>query len=60
MQEKFERFALQVDPVIKFIQLGSTSFKDSAILARKLTDPHFWWKSNSIPFKTGSGFPDPD
>ncbi len=37
----FEHFALQVDPVIEFIQLGSTPFKDSAILALKLADPPF-------------------
>ncbi len=38
----FEHFALQVDPVIGFIQLESTPFKDSAILAPKLADPPFW------------------
>ncbi len=52
----FEYFALQVDPVIEFIQLGSTPFKDSAILTSKLADPPFWWKSNSTPFKSGSGY----
>jgi hypothetical protein len=31
----FEHFALQVDPVIEFIQLGSTPFKDSATLEPK-------------------------
>jgi len=56
----FEQFALKVDPVIEFIQLGSTPFKDSAILAPKLADPPFWWKSNSTPSKSGSGLPDPD
>jgi hypothetical protein len=45
----FEHFALQVDPVIGFIQPGSTPFKDSTILAPKLADPPFWWKSNSTP-----------
>ncbi len=38
----FEHFALQVDPVIEFLQLGTTPFKDSAVLAPKLTDPPFW------------------
>ncbi len=52
----FEYFALQMDPVIEFIQLGSTPFKDSAILVPKLADPPFWWKSNSTPSKTGSGY----
>ncbi len=56
----FEHFALQVDPVIGFIQPGSTPFKDSTILAPKLADPPFWWKSNSTPSKTGSGLPDMD
>ncbi len=56
--EIFEHFALQVDPVIEFIQLGSTPFKDSAILAPKLADPPFWWKSNSTPSKSGSSLPD--
>jgi len=46
----FEHFALQVDPVIGLIQPGSTPFKDSSILAPKLADPPFWWKSNSTPF----------
>jgi hypothetical protein len=56
-----ERFALQVvDPVIEFIQTGSTPFKDSAILAPKLADQPFWWKSNSTPSKSGSGLPDLD
>ncbi len=45
----FEHFALQVDPVIEFTQLGSTPFKDNTILAPKLADPPFWWKSNSTP-----------
>jgi hypothetical protein len=45
----FEHFAIQVDPVIEFIQLGSTLFKDSATLVPKLADPPFWWKSNSTP-----------
>jgi len=45
----FEHFALQVDPVIEFIQLGSTPFKDSTPLASKLADPPFWWKSNFTP-----------
>jgi len=49
-----------VDPVIEFIQPGSIPFKDSTILVPKLADPHFWWKSNSTPSKTGSGLPDPD
>ncbi len=52
----FEYFALQVDPVIEFIQLGSTPFKDSAILVQKLGDPPFQWKSNSTHSKTGSSF----
>ncbi len=56
----FEYFALQVDPVIGFMQCGSTPFKDSAILLPKLADPPFWWKSNSAPSKTGSGLPNPD
>jgi hypothetical protein len=56
----FEHFAIQVDPVIEFIQLRSIPFKDSAILAPKLADPPFWWKSNSTPFKSGSGLPDLD
>jgi hypothetical protein len=43
-----------VDPVIGFIQPGSTPFKDSAILAPKLADSPFWWKSNPTPLK-----PDP-
>ncbi len=50
----FEHFALQVDPVIEFIQLGSTPFKDSTILAPKLADPPFWWKSDSTPSKSTS------
>ncbi len=52
----FEYFALQVDPVIEFLQLRSTPFKDSttpfkdsAILATKLDDPPFWWKSLTPP-----------
>ncbi len=45
-----------MDPVIEFIQLGSTPFKDSAILAPKLADPPFWWKSNPTPSKSGSGY----
>ncbi len=56
----FEHFALQADPVIEFIQLGSTLFKDSAILVPKLADPPFRWKSNSSPSKSGSGLPVPD
>jgi len=56
----FEHFALQVDPVIEFIQLGSTQFKDSAILVPKLADPPIWWKSNSTPSKSGSSSPDLD
>jgi hypothetical protein len=56
----FEHFALQVDPVIEFIQHGYTPFKDSAIMAPKLADPPFWWKINSTSFKSGSGLPDPD
>jgi hypothetical protein len=56
----FERFALQVDPVIGFIQSRSTPFKDSTILVPKLADPPFWWKSNSTPSKSGSGLPDQD
>jgi hypothetical protein len=56
----FEHFALQVAPVIGFIQPRSTPFKDSAILAPKLADPHFGWKSNSAPSKSGSGLPDSD
>jgi hypothetical protein len=55
----FWHFALQVDPVIEFIQLGSTPFKDSAILVPKLTDPPFQWKSNSTLSKSGSDLPDP-
>jgi hypothetical protein len=38
----FEHFALQVDPVIEFIQHRSTPFKDSATLVPKLADPPFW------------------
>jgi len=53
----FEHFALQVDPVIEFIQLRSTPFKDSTILVPKLADPPFQWKSNSTPSKSGSGYP---
>ena len=56
----FEHFALQVDPVIEFIQLGSTPFKDSAILVPELADPPFWWKRNSTSSKSGSSLPDPD
>ncbi len=56
----FEHFALQVDPVIGFMQPRSTPLKDRAILAPKLADQPFWWKSNSIPSKSGSGLPDPD
>jgi hypothetical protein len=52
----FEYFALEVDPVIEFIQLGSTPFKDSTILVPKLADPNFRWKSNSTPSKSGSGY----
>jgi len=48
-----------VDPVIEFIQPGSTPFKDNAILAPKIADPPFWWKSNSTPSKSGTGLPDP-
>jgi len=51
----FEHFALQVDPVIEFIQPGSTPFKDSTILVPKLADPPFWWNGISTPSKTGSG-----
>jgi hypothetical protein len=47
-----------VDPVIEFKQPRSTPFKDIAILAPKLANPLFWWKSNSTPSKTGSGLPD--
>ncbi len=32
----FEHFVLQVDPVIEFIQLGSTPFKDSAKMVLSL------------------------
>jgi hypothetical protein len=56
----FEHLALQVDPVIGFIQPGSTSFKDSAILAPKLGDPPFLGEKQLHPSKTGSGLPDPD
>ncbi len=56
----FKHFAVQVDSVIEFIQLGSTLFKDSATLAPKLADPPFWWKSNSTPSKSGSGLSDLD
>jgi hypothetical protein len=52
----FEYCALQEDQVIEFIQLGSTPFKDSAILAPKLADTPFWWKNNSTPSKSGSGY----
>ncbi len=45
----FEHFALQVDPVIEFLQLGSTPFKDSTILVPKLADPPFWLKSLNPP-----------
>jgi hypothetical protein len=38
-----------LDPVIEFIQPRSTPFKDSTILAPKLADPPFWWKSNFHP-----------
>ncbi len=55
-----EHFALQVDPVIGFIQLGSTPFKVSPILVPKLADPPLWWKSNYTHYKSGSGLPDPD
>ena len=56
----FKHFAVQVDPVTEFIQLGSTLFKDSAILVPKLADPPFWWKSDSTPSKSGSSLPDLD
>jgi hypothetical protein len=56
----FEHFGLQVDPVIEFIQPGSTPFKDSTILVPKLANPSFWWNSNSTPYKTGSSLPDLD
>ncbi len=56
----FEHSAVQVDPVIEFIQLRSTPFKDSTILAPKLAERCFWRKSNSTPSKSGSGLPDPD
>ncbi len=56
----FEHFALQVDPVIGFVQTGSTPFKDSTILVPKLADPPFWRKSNFTPSKSGSGLPDLD
>ncbi len=49
-----------MDPVIGFIQPGSTQFKDSTILVPKLADPPFWWKSNSTPSKSGSGLTDLD
>ncbi len=45
----FEHFALQVDPIIEFLQPGSTPFKDSTILVPKLADPPFWWKSLTPP-----------
>jgi hypothetical protein len=45
----FEHFALQVDPVIEFLQLGSTPFKDSAFLEPKLADPPIWRKSLTPP-----------
>jgi hypothetical protein len=44
-----DQFALQVDPVIEFLQLGSTPFKDSTFLAPKLANPPFWWKSLTPP-----------
>ncbi len=50
----FEHFALQVDPVIEFIQLRSTPFKDSTILVPELADPPFWWKRNYTSTKSGS------
>jgi hypothetical protein len=56
----FKHFALQVDPVIGFIQPRSTPFQDKHHLVPKLADPHFWWKSNSTPSKSGSGLPNPD
>ncbi len=56
----FKHLSLQVDPVIKFVQLRSTPFKDSAILVPKLADPPFRCKSNSTPSKSGSGLPDPN
>jgi hypothetical protein len=45
----FQHFALQVYPLIEFIQLGSTPLKEIAILVTKLADQLFWWKSNSTP-----------
>ncbi len=56
----FEHSAVHVDPVIEFIQLRSSPFKDSTILAPKLAKRCFWRKSNSAPSKSGSGLPDPD
>jgi hypothetical protein len=37
----------KVDPVIWFIQPGSTHFKDSATLVSKQADPPSWWKSST-------------
>ncbi len=38
------------------LDLYVVTCKDCAILAPKLADPPFWWKSNSTPSKTGSGY----
>jgi hypothetical protein len=45
----FEHFVLQVDPVLELLQLRSIPFKDRTILAPKLADPPFWWKSLTPP-----------
>jgi hypothetical protein len=55
----FEHFDLQVDPVIKFIQLGSTPFKRQHHFGAKTSQFAFLVEKQLHPYKTGSGLPDP-
>ncbi len=47
----FEHFALQTDPVTKFIKLGSGRFKEGANLAPKLANLLSIWISSFTPSK---------
>ncbi len=54
----FEHFALQVDPVIEFLQLGFTPFKRRHHFGTKTSWSTFLVeKLDSIPSKSGSGLP---
>jgi hypothetical protein len=56
----FEHFAFQVDPLIEFIQPGSTPFKDNHFGAKTSRSTFLVEKQLHLPPKTGSGFPNLD